>query len=107
MATSSVLESACLGNVCQGTDERTHGTLFAPAGTWKEEGEQEGKPKGLKSTSRAAVVFFFLRLLIFFCTPEVLVMHDMRIFSSCLALCHPPRCVMQRLDIVLVFQSSS
>lgn len=33
MATGSVLESACLGNVCQGTDELTYGTLSASADT--------------------------------------------------------------------------
>lgn len=51
MATSSVLESACLGNVCQGTDERTHGTLSASAGTW-ERGE-EVKRGGLGGNQRA------------------------------------------------------
>lgn len=52
MATSRVLECACLGDVCRGTDEPTHGTLSASAGTWVGRKSNKRGAGGSDSTNR-------------------------------------------------------
>lgn len=62
IATSSVLESACLGNVCQGTDEWTHGTFSASSGTWtRRKSNEAGWGENWSAVSSQAFCLFIAK----------------------------------------------
>lgn len=66
IATSSVLESACLGNVCQGTDEWTHGILSASSGTWVGRKSNEAVWGGNQRAVSSQAYLFIPKLLLLY-----------------------------------------